>query len=75
MNRLKLGMRTTECRTTSMTHQCVVCDESISPQMVRAHFETFKTNDFTSCGVRHRSQIAWRVCAWSHLSCSTKEAA
>ena len=75
MKRLNLGMHATSCRTTSMTHQCAVCGESMGPQMVRAHFETFKTNAYTSFKVRHRSHIAWRVCAWSHLSCSTKEAA
>jgi hypothetical protein len=70
MKRLRLGMQTTDIRTSNSYYDCSVCGKVISPQMLRAHFHTYRTNDYTSCGVRYRSKIAWRVCGWSHLSCS-----
>jgi hypothetical protein len=68
--KLRLGMTTTECRHTgSAGRTCRYCSGSMAAQLAVCHFETFRTTDFTACGIRHRPKIAWRVCGWSHLNC------
>lgn len=66
---LQLGETCKELRVVSSTKKCCACGKDITPQLCWAHFETFKTKAFTSCGVRHPSYISWRVSHWTHMNC------
>lgn len=70
--RLRLGMTTCECRTSSWHNKCKLCGDLIEPSLQYVLFETFRTRDFTSCGIRHRPRIAWQVCGHAHLQCMRK---
>ena len=71
--RLRLGMTTTDLRVSNWHNNCKFCGQTIIPSLQHVLFETFRTRDFTSCGIRHRPRIAWDVVGHAHLACMRKE--